>query len=107
MTEEMPEEPQVTVALPPTIDMIVSRYNMPNEVRAALLTDLRAREDAMAEAMQMLAIRYGMYPQIVAYVMGALHFGSPKSPEANAMIQANYKQLMDEIAGQQPDGPTE
>lgn len=89
----MPEI-QINITPPVSIAEVVARYPMPDEIRAALLASLRAREDELAEAMQLFARVYGMYPQIIAYCLLALQFGSPKSAEHRQMIFDQHQQLL-------------
>jgi len=68
----------------------------------SLIHALMRREDALAEAMGMAGMQFGLFPQIVAEVFAELEFGHPRSDEERLMIRRQFEQLMIEIQNQQP-----
>lgn len=82
-----------------TIEQIVRRHVGPmagNSI-ALLTADLAGREDEIADNLRLAAIQFGLFPEIVAKVLTDIGLGTPPSEQGKAMIEANFKALMDRL----------
>lgn len=58
---------------------------------------LVAREQEMAETLQLVAVRFNLMPQIVAKVICELGLGEPCAGEVKEHIDAQYAELLEQI----------
>lgn len=62
-----------------------------------LETVLVAREDEMADNLRLMAIQFGLYPEIVAECLAQVGLGAPLSEEMRALVHTNFTQLMERL----------
>lgn len=92
----------------PSIADIVHNHagSIPYVVQAALIEELQAREDAIADVLRLAGQQFGMYPQIVAEVIASAELGTTPPEAERAMIRAQFSALMESIArAQRGEGP--
>lgn len=70
---------------------------------ATIIAACTAREDEIADQLRMAGTQFGLFPEIVAEVLADIGLGTPPTPEARAMIHANYHALMERLASEQTD----
>lgn len=74
-----------------TLDEVVGRVPMDDATRAALLDQLREREDTLRAEMQLAGATLGTFPELVAMVLMLLGIGSPPSEDERALITHNFE----------------
>jgi hypothetical protein len=74
-----------------SIEQVVRKYGEPSAALDALIAELVAREDAMADTLRLVAVQFGLHPEIVAEVLtNGIHMGSPVTEEQALHVRRQY-----------------
>lgn len=81
------------------LEAILDAYSgvVADETRAAILSSLLQREDYMADLIRAAGMQFGLFPEIVAKVIQDVGLGSPKTPEEQEYINAQFAGLMQRL----------
>jgi hypothetical protein len=71
--------------------------DLDDESRRALVNTLQQREDLMADMMREVAMRFGMYPEIVAEALAEIGVGTPIEQTQRDYIRTQFTALMERL----------
>jgi len=91
-------------AIPSIKEVVDASIREGRVYRTEMVSNLIAREDAIADALRMAGAQFGVYPEIVAKVLMDLELGTPPTPEVARMIQQQFIDLMERLQQQYRDG---
>lgn len=65
--------------------------------RGAMIRALQEREDAMADALRLAGVQFGLMPEIVAKVLMDVGVGTPPTPEMREYVNQQFAAFMERL----------
>lgn len=90
----------------PTVREVVDRHRnlIGDTVAEQLITDLLAREDAVADMLRMAGSQLGTFPEFVAKVLADVGLGTPIDAEQHQYLNSQFAARLEWLQQQFRDG---